>query len=63
MRGWCLFTFLHLSISNEHLPEVFDEAGPAEGAVGQGALGHLGDVAQAQHPELGVWDQGLHQIS
>lgn len=52
-----------MSIGNEYLPEVFDEARPAEGAEGQGALGHLRDVPQAQHPELGVWHQGLQQIS
>lgn len=63
VKGWGSFTFLHLGISNEHLPEVFEQARPAEGAVGQGALRHLGDVPQAQHPELGVWDQRLHQIS
>lgn len=51
------FTFLHFSISNEHLPQVFDEARPAEGAVSQRVLRHLGDVPQAQQLELRMWNQ------
>jgi len=55
--------FLHLGVGDEHLPQVFEHAGPAERAVGHGDAGHLRDGAHAEQLILRVARQGAHQLA
>ena len=55
--------FLHLGVGDEHLPEVLEEAWPAEHTVGHGGAGHLRDAAHTQQLVLRVARQTAHQLT
>ena len=55
--------FLHLGVRDEHLPEVLEEAWPAEHTVGHGGAGHLRDAAHTQELVLRVASQTAHQLT
>ena len=55
--------FLHLGVGDEHLPQVFEQAGPAERAVGDGGAGHLRDGGHAEQLVLRVAGEGAHQLT
>ena len=56
-------TFLHLGVGDEHLPEVLEEAWPAEHTVGHGGAGHLRDAAHTQELVFWVACQTAHHLT
>lgn len=56
-------TFLHLGVGDEHLSEVFEQARPAERAVGDGGAGHLRDGGHTEQLVLRVAREGAHQLT
>lgn len=55
--------FLHLAVGDEHLSQVFEQTGPAEGAVGDGGARHLRDGADTEQLVLGVAGEGAHKLT
>lgn len=53
----------HLAVGDEHLPQVLEQAGPAEGAVGDGGAGHVGDGANTEQLVLWMAGEGAHQLT
>lgn len=60
LTGLALF---HLGVGDEHLSEVFEQAGPAERAVGYGGTRHLRDTTHTEQLVLRVACKGAHQLT
>lgn len=53
----------HLAVGDEHLPQVLEQTGPAEGAVGDGGAGHVGDGANTEQLVLWMAGEAAHQLT
>lgn len=62
-QTWAQLALFHLAVGDEHLPQVLEQTWPAEGAVGDGGAGHVGDGANTEQLVLWMAGEGAHQLT